>query len=83
MPDRSAKALKTARDLQRSFGNAIRDARKTQGLTQEQLAERAGLSLNYVGNLERGEKMASLETVVRVAEAMHMSGAELLRAAGI
>ena len=58
-----------AAKLQKAFGAAVRAEREANALTQEKLAENAELSLNYIGNLERGEKMASLETVVRVAEA--------------
>ena len=42
------------------------------------LAERADLTLNYVGEVERGEKLASLETIVRLARALGLSGGELL-----
>ena len=71
MADRATKLLKT-------FGEAVRSERLERGLTQEQLAEKSGLSLNFVGNLERGEQMASLESIVCVAEAMKLSGGELL-----
>lgn len=47
------------------------------------LAEKAGLTLNYIGNVERGEKMPSLETVIRIASAFGMSGAQLLAKAQI
>jgi transcriptional regulator with XRE-family HTH domain len=52
-------------------------------LTQMALAERADLTLNYVGEVERGEKLASLETVVRLASALNMSGADLLKKAAL
>lgn len=41
-------------DYQRSFGTDIRKLRKRHGLTQEQLAERSGLSERYVSEVERG-----------------------------
>ncbi len=47
-------------------------------MTQEQLAEKSDLSLNFIGNLERGEKMASLETILRLADALGLKGGELL-----
>ena len=52
-------------------------------MTQEKLAEQSDLSLNYIGNLERGEKLASLETIVRVAAALNLTAAELLARAKI
>jgi len=71
------------RRLPKHFGDAVRELRKTAGLSQMALAEKAGLTLNYVGEVERGEKMASLETVVRLARALEMSGGELLNKAKI
>ncbi len=61
------------RQLPKTFGNALRDARVKAQLTQMTLAEKADLTLNYVGEVERGEKLASLETVVRLAAALGMS----------
>lgn len=52
-------------------------------MTQEQLAEKSELSLNFIGNLERGEKLPSLDTIVKVAGAMGMTGAQLLAKAGL
>ena len=46
----------------RSIGENIRKYRKTKKMTQETLAERAGLSVNYIGS--RGEKLPSLETFI-------------------
>lgn len=71
------------RQLPKRLGGAIREARLKAELSQMALAERADLTLNYVGEVERGEKLASLETVVRLARALGMSGAELLRKAGV
>ena len=71
MPDRAAK-------LQLIFGETLRTERLARKLTQEQLAEKADLSLNFIGIVERGEQMASLDSIIRLAEALKMSGAELL-----
>lgn len=48
----------------RSIGENIRKYRKAKKMTQETLAERAGLSVNYIGSIERGEKLPSLETFI-------------------
>ena len=48
----------------RSIGENIRKYRKTKKMTQETLAERAGLSVNYIGSIERGEKLPSHETYI-------------------
>ena len=71
------------RRLPKHFGDAVRELRKTSGLSQMALAEKAGLSLNYVGEVERGEKLVSLETIVRLAKALDVSGGELLNKAKI
>lgn len=74
--DRAAK-------LQKTFGETVRTERLARKLTQEQLAEKADLSLNFIGIVERGEQMASLDSIVRLAAAMKMSGSELLTRARI
>lgn len=51
-------------------GAALRAARQAQGLTLEALAERTGLSLRFLSELERGKEGASLGRVLRVAAAL-------------
>ncbi|MGH7944070.1 MAG: helix-turn-helix domain-containing protein [Opitutaceae bacterium] len=74
MPNRAAKISKL-------FGDAIREERISLGLSQEKLAERAGLSRNFYGCVERGEKVASIETVVRLARALGVNAEKLMRKA--
>jgi len=66
------------REVPKQFGRTVRGLREAANLTQMTLAERAQLTHNYVGEIERGEKLASLETVVRLARAFGMNGDELL-----
>ena len=54
--------------------------RRQAGLSQEQLAFRAGVTRNYVGGLERGEKSPTLRTLDKLAEALGVSPLDLLRA---
>ena len=61
-----------------SIGKYIRKARTAKGMRQEDLAEIIGLSPVYVGMLERGEKTASLETLVNIANALDVSSDMLL-----
>jgi transcriptional regulator with XRE-family HTH domain len=65
------------------LGAAVRVLRKEAGLSQMALAEKAGLTLNYIGNVERGEKVASVETLVRIARALEINGSELLAKADL
>lgn len=60
------------------FGEHLRDLRTLAGLSQEALAEKAGLHRNYIGHLERAEKTASLDVLVRLAAAFNLSLPELL-----
>lgn len=61
-----------------AFGQRLRQVRLERGLTQEQLAEAAGVHPTFVSNLERGYRVPSLATLVRLASAMEKTLADLL-----
>lgn len=61
-----------------TVGMRIRKVRKAKNLTLEQLAERCGLHCAYIGQLERGEKNASLSTLEKIACALDLSLTDLL-----
>lgn len=67
--------------LTAAFGAAIRRHRLSLGLSQEELADRAGLHRAYVGFVERGEKSVGLEMGQRIAGALSVSLSDLLREA--
>ena len=52
------------------LGQRIREQRRKKGWTMDKLAEKADLSVNYVGDLERGVKTPSLDTFIRIVEAL-------------
>ena len=56
-----------------SIGSNIRKFRTEKKLRQEDLAERAGLSANYIGMVERGEKIPSLESFISIVNALGVS----------
>lgn len=56
-----------------ALGKRIRMQRLYIGLTQEKLAEMAGVSTSFIGHVERGSRKASMETVVAIANAMDCS----------
>lgn len=61
-----------------SFGRAIRQRRQTLHLTLEDLAERSGLSPNYIGTIENDRRDPSLSTMGRLADGLKTSVGELL-----
>ncbi len=65
MPVRKPKSCRH----RRCFGGNVAALRAQQGLTQEKLAERAGLSARYVQSIEAGEYFPSLATLVRLRTA--------------
>ena len=67
------------RKLYRIVGETIRSERKKAGLSQEQLAEKADLSRNYIGEIERAEKKITLETLWKVARALRIPICDLLK----
>jgi transcriptional regulator with XRE-family HTH domain len=54
----------------REFGDRLRELRLEGGLTQERLAELAGLHRNYVGEVERGLRNISLDNIHALARAL-------------
>lgn len=52
------------------LGEAIRSERVRAGFSQEKLAEKANLTRNYIGQIERAEKRIHLETLAKIAKAL-------------
>jgi len=61
------------------LGEAIREARKHAGLSQEKLAEKAELHPNYLGRVERGEETISLAALRRLARPLRTRVRDLVR----
>ena len=61
-----------------SIGKNIRKYRLIRKLRQEDLAEKADLSTNYIGAIERGEKTPSLETLIVIINALGVSAEVIL-----
>lgn len=57
----------------------IRAQRRARNLTQENLAKRSGLSVSFLGHIERGSRIPSLETVLALALALDLSLDELIQ----
>jgi CheY-like chemotaxis protein len=63
--------------LRESLGNAIRERRKSLGLTLAQMAQRTGVSLGYLSQIELGKNSASIETLYRISLGLGMRMSEL------
>ena len=68
-----------ASDICTALGERIRDLRKERGWRQIDLAEQAGISENYVSDLEVGRKEICLRTLQVVAQAFGLRPADLLK----
>ena len=75
MDDYSGMATKNIKSSR--FGAAVREARATAGLTQEELAERAGLDRSYIGGVERGDRNPTLLVIEKIAQGLEINLAEL------
>lgn len=62
------------------LGLRVRDARKAKHLTQEQLAEKVGISSSFMGHIERGTRIASIDTLVSICNVLSVSPCLLLGA---
>ncbi len=69
-------------DLAKIIGQRIRNYRTQLGLSQEKLAELAGCHPTYIGQLERGEKNATLESIEKVASSLKVSLSKLFENIG-
>lgn len=61
-----------------SIGRYIRKYRVAAGMSQDKLAELAGISSKHIGVLERGERYPSLESLINIANALDISADMLL-----
>jgi transcriptional regulator with XRE-family HTH domain len=62
----------------KEIGKRIRAVRKAQKLTQEEASERCDITSSYYGNLERGNKKMSVETLVKISKGLGVSADNLL-----
>lgn len=70
------------RGISERFGLAVRKLRVSLGISQEELADRAGLHRTYLGDVERGERNITLVSAEKIASALGVALSTLLEAAG-
>lgn len=64
----------------KDLGARVRAARRSANLTQEELAEKVGISASFLGHIERGSRVASLETLISLCNTLNVTPESLLRA---
>lgn len=64
-------------EIQKRFGERVREIRKHKGFSQEALALACELDRTYIGGVERGERNISLINIYRIAEALKVEPREL------
>lgn len=62
-----------------AFGRRVREVRKAKGISQEKLAELAGIDRSYMGNIERGEKNVTLKKVYEICDALGVNVHDLIQ----
>jgi len=60
-----------------NLGINIKKRRKRLGLSQQNLADKAGLSLNFIGKIEVAFSKPSIDTIINIAEALELTVSEL------
>jgi transcriptional regulator with XRE-family HTH domain len=74
-----SKARRETPQYRKVFGEAIRGYRKRVGLTQERLAELAGMHHNFIGEVERGNMECSLTSMMKIGKALGVRVSDLVR----
>ena len=75
MNDYDRNSEETKKNL-KTFGLRIQELRKKNNLTQSELAEKIGLSTNFIGMVERGERNTSVDKIFKLAKAFNISLAQ-------
>jgi len=66
-------------DISVLFGEVLQRYRASAGISQEELALRAGVDRTFVSRLERGVRQPTITTVISLAEALNVSAADMVR----
>lgn len=65
-------------NIRKNFGLHLKKLRQGKKLTQEELADRAGMHFTYVGQIERGKRNPSLVNLHKLAKALKITAGQLL-----
>lgn len=65
-------------DTKATISDKVKELRKSRGLLQQQLADRAGVSMQTISNLENGRHVPDTSTLLKIAEALDVSLGDLI-----
>ena len=68
-----------SKSILKKFGKRVREERIKQNLSQEELAEKAGVHRTYIGMVERAEKNITLQNIERISKALKISIDNLMK----
>ena len=68
-----------AKDIKHAFGKRVRALRKSRKWSHEKMAEASRMHWTYIGQVERGERNLTLQSIQSIAKAFNMKVAELFR----
>jgi transcriptional regulator with XRE-family HTH domain len=66
--------------LAKPFGRTVRRLRQERGFSQEGFADHCGLHRTYMGSIERGEKVVSIDTAAKIAKGLNLPLSDLFEA---
>ena len=69
-------------EIARAFGARVREVRHAKEMTQEAVAEAADLHPTFISNVERGHRVPTIVTLLKLAQALDVDAGELLRDVG-
>lgn len=78
MPGVAARDRSHDQAIAAAFGARVREVRLQQGMTQERLAEAAGLHPTFISNVERGYRVPSVPTMLRLADGLGVEASRLV-----
>ena len=68
----------SSRDVKKAFGLRLKKIRRDKNLTQESVAEKAGLHPTYIGQIERGVRNPSLVNINKIAKALSVPVSKIM-----
>lgn len=66
-------------NIQKKFGEKLKEIRTQKGLSQEKLAFKSGLHRTYISDIERGARNLSLQNIEKISKALGILNSELLK----